>query len=594
MRTPKQFSVLTAFHWFSNLSFVAFFGLIVALFDPPAHAQQLTARDLLPDSTVIYIEVPKPSELTTKIENHLVRDRLTALPEYQKLIKTPDFAKFQIGVALIEAQMEMSWQESIAAIGKHGIFMALDAKTEGTALLAHADKLDTLVKLRKTLFAAVQSSGKSTDSIKKGEYRGVTAYEINGAQIAALDNWLLVTNKSELGKRIIDQFKDGGTNRLAKNEAFEKAIASRLPGAAWMYVDIEKIRNSGRFPQVYSGITENLGAEVILGGLSGVLKHTSHATASLSLEPSNVNLVVSMPHEATWTNENRAYFFGVDNSGQAPALLKLDSQIASLSSYRDLSQMWLRAGDLVTEKAVEQQAAADSQLTTFFSGKDFGEDILGALEPELQLIVARQDPQQLKPTPAVKLPAFAWVAKLKDPEKTQPEFRRVFQSFIGFFNITGATQGQPQFDMDMLTEEDVRFVTAKIIPEQREKDSTAARVNFNFSPTIAFKDNRMVLSSSLALAKEVFRAPIAAPVPKSDHVRNTQLEIQPSNLEAVLRDNLDQLVAQNMLEKGHSKQAAEGEIGVLLSLIQLFQSGQMELVSQSSELKLSAQLDFTK
>ena len=45
--------------------------------------------------------------------------------------------------------------------------------------------------------------------------------------------------------------------------------------------------------------------------------------------------------------------------------------IVSLSSYRDVSAMWLRAGDLFNEQTNEELAKADSGLTTLFSGKDF-------------------------------------------------------------------------------------------------------------------------------------------------------------------------------------------------------------------------------
>ena len=132
--------------------------------------------------------------------------------------------------------------------------------------------------------------------------------------------------------------------------------------------------------------------------------------------------------------------------------------------------MWRRAGDLFNEQTNEELAKADSGLTTLFGGKDFGEDILGALRPETQVVVARQVFAAGQSTPAIKLPAFGLVAELKDPAKMQPELRRTFQSLIGFLNVVGAMNGQPQLDLDMEKSDAAQFVTASYLPDPDAKD----------------------------------------------------------------------------------------------------------------------------
>ena len=47
----------------------------------------------------------------------------------------------------------------------------------------------------------------------------------------------------------------------------------------------------------------------------------------------------------------------------------------------------------------------------------------------------------------------------------QPELRRTFQSLIGFLNIVGAMNGQPQLDLDMEKSEAAQFVTASYLPD---------------------------------------------------------------------------------------------------------------------------------
>jgi hypothetical protein len=72
---------------------------------------------------------------------------------------------------------------------------------------------------------------------------------------------------------------------------------------------------------------------------------------------------------------------------------------------------------------------------------------------------------------------------------------------------------------------------------------------------------------------------------------NTLLEIDGAALFQTLLDNREQLVAQNMLEEGHSKEEAEGEIDMLLSILTLFKAAHLEL-RFSSRAELNVHLEF--
>ena len=113
----------------------------------------------------------------------------------------------------------------------------------------------------------------------------------------------------------------------------------------------------------------------------------------------------------------------------------------------------------------------------------------------MQLVVARQSFEQDGPQPAIKLPAFAAVFKLNDPEMMRAELGRTFQSLIGFLNVIGAMNGQPQLDLDIDKQGEWQVVAASYIPEQ---DANLSRlpINFNFSPTLAFTADDVILSSA--------------------------------------------------------------------------------------------------
>jgi len=174
-----------------------------------------------------------------------------------------------------------------------------------------------------------------------------------------------------------------------------------------------------------------------------------------------------------------------------------------------------------------------------------------------------------------------------------PQFRRVFQSFVGFINVLGAMNGQPQLDLAMESIEKMKLIAATYVPESEDTDSKA-KINFNFSPALAFAGDRMVLSSSKQLATDLAQADAPAKPDAAGRKPNTVAFLEVPTLREILTDNQAQLVAQNMLDKGHSQEAAEQEIAVLMAIIDLFQAGDLSLSTTADSLQLDGKLLFSE
>ena len=357
------------------------------------------------------------------------------------------------------------------------------------------------------------------------------------------------------------------------------------------YVDIEQLRNSGIAKNVYNERVDNFGVELLVGGVLANLRHTDHATATIDLEQGGLSLRVSTPHQRDW-EPPREYFFGSPELSVAPNMLNVRDRLFAVSAHRDISQMWMRCGDLLTDKANDQLAVADTQLTTFFAGRGFGEDILGSLESDVQIVGKVPNFADVLPQPIIKLPALAMEFRMKNPKETQPELRRVFQAFVGFLTITGAMNGQPQLDLGMEKEGEAQLVTATFVPKHDQRQSREAPIQFNFSPTLAFSGKRVVLSSSTKLARELLGLDGAVQVANDNASHsNTVANLDATTLQKILQINKPQLVANNMLEKGNSKEAAEAEIGLLLDLVGFFRQARLNLDVKDSQLTLAAYLD---
>lgn len=551
-----------------------------------AQERQRSAASLFPETTILYAEIPQPPKLLSSILDHPLRQKIESLEQYKQAIKSDGYSKFLMGRKFAEIQMGMEWREAIETLTAKGIHIGVDAATEGLAVLIQSKDADSLELFRIKLLQLTQL-GENPDSIKQGEYRGITAYQVDKAKFAVVDDWLLITNKAETGKAMLDRLIDGGDESLADVPKFVAASQKHQHSTAWGFADLETLRNAGVAKTLFAGKSENPAAELLFGGIADVLEETTVATMQLDLALEGLSLDFSIPMKGDWVSETRNYFFGQMQSGVGPDLPAIDDTLFTLSAYRDVSEMWLRAGDLFGEAVNDGLAEADANLTTFFSGKDFGEEILGALTPQIGFVASRQDFADLLPLPAIKIPQFALIMELREPEKMTRELRRTFQSMIGFFNVIGAMEGRPQLEMDMdKLDNGAQLITSVYIPEQGEEESTAAPILFNFSPSVGFVGERFVVASTDRLARELVSSDASSPNPKANTVANLHAGV----LQTILSDNKEQLISQNMLSEGNNREEAEVAIGLLLEFVGYFQAASINLKTEDEQLSLKFQV----
>ena len=551
--------------------------------DGPSTLTQSDAR-LLPPTAIAYAEISNPKGIISTIFDHPLREKIEALDVYKQATETPEYKQFVTGRMMVEGQLQMSWREALDILLASRVTAAFDPETDGAALIIRGKDAKSMKLFydKALMFAKL---GENRDDIKMLKHREVEAYEINGAKVAAYEDRILVTNNSDLGKSILDRLIDGDfTNSLADNERFKAAGRSRNDSSdAWAFVDVEVIRQSGQADNVFHDQIDNPVLELLVGGIQSCLTETPFATASLSMQTDATKLSVNMPFDNEWIPEEREYFFGGNSEGQAPKPIVADETMFTLATHRDFAEMWLRAGDLYGTEINDGFAQADATLTTLFSGRDFGEDILGSIKPAVSFIATRQDFSEVLPRPTIKLPAFALVMELKEPERMTRELRRIYQSLIGFFNVVGAMNGQPQLEMDMdKIAEDKQLVTAKYIPEDDEKDSTDANIIHNFSPSVGFAGERFVVASTLGLARELTLGQTPQPDKIDD---NTHMKLSGNTLKDILQDNREQLIAQNMMEEGNSREEAEINIDLLLQFLDYYDHATVRLAAPKDQVE---------
>ena len=547
-----------------------------------------SAFDLLPDSCLAVAQMQHPDRLLTTLNEHNIWKNIQKHPQYTEAIANPGYMMF-LGIrAHLETQIGMKWRKAFDTILGGGITIGFDPDTEGIVVLVRSTDAGKLLSTAKTLIELGRSDArlKGNEPLPEHDYREITIYGKKDGSFAIVDPWLVISNKDELGRNVLDTLIDGSRTSIKDNDNFAAAQNS-INGepTIWNWVNLGTIRHAGYAEGIENNQTANPIVELLAGGFLTNLRQTPYVTASFYMTGEATRLVFAAPHDNAWVEEFRKYWFGPDSTGAADPPLETESTILSISTYRKVSEMWLRAGDLFDERMNDELAKADANLTTFFAGKDFGEDVLGSFGPEIQVLVNRQNFKNLLPKPALRLPSFGLAGHLENAEETRTELRRTFQSIIGFLNVIGATQGNPQLDQDIDIYRKNKIYTASFIPEPDEKESERARIQFNFSPSLAFADDRFFITSTKQLAKDLIDVAMENRTTQGE-TTNTTINLNAKTLGEALGDNRDQLVAQNMIKKGQTREESQSEIGMLLELLDLFEGLSFEVKTTGGELKL--------
>ena len=84
----------------------------------------------------------------------------------------------------------------------------------------------------------------------------------------------------------------------------------------------------------------------------------------------------------------------------------------------------------------------------------------------------------------------------------------------------------------------------------------------------------------------------AAPTGGVTASTNTAVRLDGRVGQAALSENRQPLIAQNMLQKGHDRAAAEQEIDRILSALRVLEGASLDLAVAESKLRLTLQIDL--
>lgn len=546
---------------------IAPFACLLALAAASASGQITSPAQLAPATTVLYAELTNPAPLIDLALAAKTRNLVRGSQHYREYEQSEKYAQVQAVTGLLEGRLGKSWDAALRDLTGGGVAVCVDPAAKSGFLAVRSRDRELLGKFHRLLIELVEADAQKNgrpSPVKSNEYQGFTGWTFGGGEVhVILDDLLLISNQADTLKAAIDRYRDPAAGNLATQAGFAAAREKQPAGAiGWSWVDLAAVRQDPNVQKALNKRSDNPVIELLLGGVLDTLKQAPYLSSSITHDGGRLRLRTELPRKTSDLSAARGWFFA-PQSGEAA--LAPPGTIGTFSMFRDLAGLWLARDNLFDETVVARLAQANTQLGLFFSGRDFGPEVLGELAAPVQLVIARQEYPSGVPTPALKLPAFAFVLKLKHPDDFSPELLMTYQKTIGIANLTGGQQGKPQL---LLSTEEYHGTT--ISKATYLRDAKVAKENapphYNFSPACARIGDYFVFSTTAGLVRQLVDAlqPGRAGAALAD---NTALTIEAAPLAAILGDNKELLITQNMLKEGHSRAEAETAIQTVLDAL---------------------------
>jgi len=563
---------------------------LVAVATADGASNRTALSELVPSQAALCLELYEPARLLDPLLAPAFAERLASLPSYANITSGPKFQELIAGVHFMESVALTNWQGVARKLTRNGIALAVGAGDRSLLVLDGDDPalLEKLHSMARQIAVSEAEKQGQTERVRSAEYAGITGWSFNGKEgHAIVENRLLVASDVEVLKAALD-LRNGGGSSLASRADYEAARKAVGPGAAGMlFVDLNQVRQAPGFLSGFDAQDPNPLLALLLAGVPSNLKSAPWLALGIYLERQDLLLRAFVGDDSAAT---AVAAFARPKAG-APGVFpcfEVPREIAALSLYRDLAGFYAAKDELFPQRT-SGLIFFENMMGIFFSGRNLTDEVLAQMQPQVRLVVARQQYDPAIGTPEPQWPAFALVLGLRDAKAFGEVMEEAWQKALGLVNFTRGQKALPGLILDRVdhrgTPITVAKFSAKDVPDRDHLDQ-----RYNFRPSLALAHGHAVLSSTDQLARDLVEALGKAPQTAAE-ASHTLLQLSGPELAAILKANRPTLVRSDMVNKGKSQTEAEQGIDTLCALIGWADRATLKLGRggdhQAAELRLS-------
>ena len=567
--------------------------VLASLSHVAAAAEKFDFAAALPPQTLAYAELSAPDRLLDAALGDRLQALLGHVPGYRKYLESKDYRTLQSVVSLLESKLDVDWRSALRTLVGGGASLSFDPSQNAVVLMVRSRDPALLTKLHAAIIDLIEADAASkgrASTAKSEEYEGVTGWSFGKNEAHAIvDDLLLVSNKAEALQAWIDRRRaDERPETLADDETFQQARAVDAEGSAGFgFLRLAPLKLLAKFADKKS---DNPLVELLVGGIADALAGADYATLRLRHDDDGARLSARLPFDRKQLSAARRWYFAADADPRNARIPEVSHLLASLAVRRDVGGLWTSRGELFDEKTNVGFTQADTNLGLYFSGRDFGTQVLGEIGPTWRIVSAatpRTDDGQ--PVPALKLPATAVVWELRNPDAFAPHLQMAFQNIIGITNIDGVQKGRAQLLLktERRGEAEIQYGTYLVVGEPSKTD---APVQFNFRPACAVAGKYFVVGTHVALVRELVDALAAGSTSTSsatgsladgEHLKFT---VRGAELVELLQANRPLIVGRSLLSSGGDQQQAAEQLDGAVEALGAVSTFEVRLTDEGASL----------
>jgi hypothetical protein len=550
-------------------------GLLLAclpLWSPaPAIADDSPEKSLagkFPSGAYAFAEADGLEPVVERIHHSEFLQRIVLSPQYSAIIESQQYQRGQAGVAILEGQLGTDVWTAFEKLlgGRWGVALYPGDTPRRPNLVALIETTDPefLAVVRERLDPFLDLAGERVERFETDG--GQQGFSLDGRLCVVIgEQSIFAATTRDLLARLQSADRGetaSGTESLAGDERFV-AMTRHLGDDHHLRVFVDSLAIS----QASGGriaVPEKVGnplASLLFSGLLRLAAGSPYFGITLDAGESGFNVVAGVQgNSRDLPDTHRVFFSDPDQPGTDP-LPQVDGLIGGITLYRDIDGWYRQRENYLKPETLPGFDQFETNIGNLLPGRDIGEDVLPLLGDRITLLAALQTFDHLNGEPGIKLPGFAAVVELADPQKGADTLRLFFQTFTAVLNLQAGQQGREPWVMDSESYGDTQIAFARYLSTP---EGDALPIVFNFQPTSAQVGNRFLICSSVDLCRSLIDASRRSETRAEN--RNFDLEVHADLVADALEMNRGLLEAR-AIQAGRDSERAGEEVTALLDAI---------------------------
>lgn len=537
------------------------------LWTPPSALADTSLAELMPAGAVVYGEVSNLDRVIERVEQSDLVSFVVSTPQWKDYLASPDYQRALAGKRFLDAQLGGdSWVAAKKLLGRDfavGLYPKPGKKEPDLVAILRAGDKETLGKIRQAVEnVLLLFGGSGIDRATSAE--GLVTVSLKGkAFYASKDDWVAFSTQRELLGKTTDLILGKKEKSVGTEERFRSVIKDAGSTVlARAYVDTQTLTKAAGKRFIPKKL-DNVVSSMLLGGVFELAAENPGIGATLSLEANQVVLTFRLAGStAKLPAIYQAFFSSPSGPGAAPIPAPAGT-LLGFSLYRDFTALYKQREQLLEANLLPEFDKFETGLAGLLPGRNFAEDILPLLGRQMTIVVAKQDFGHLGGEPPVKLPGFALVIEPTKAEDAGNLFQLFFQTIITVLNFqVGERGGEPMVQ----SAERYHDVTIAFGKHLQRAGKGPLPFMFNFTPAVTRAGDRVILSSSLSLARQLVEQLQSATRSPGEASRNSDLVFAADAIADLLAANRS-FFEGRIVQSGKSAARAKNEFDAGLSLI---------------------------